>query len=83
MVIFWVLTVCGGVIRQYGNVYQNYNNFSKIVFSVYRSFITVVLLLKITAFCLCFEIYDSCFYDDYNLILSTILYTKISKFYLT
>ena len=35
MVIFWVLTVCGGVIRQYGNFYQNYNNFSKIVFSVY------------------------------------------------
>ena len=34
MVIFWVLTVCGGVIRQYGNFYQNYNNFSKIVFSV-------------------------------------------------
>ena len=38
MVIFWVLTVCGGVIRQYGNFYQNYNNFSKIVFSVYFSF---------------------------------------------
>ena len=36
MVIFWVLTVCGGVIRQYGNFYQNYNNFSKIVFSVYN-----------------------------------------------
>ena len=35
MVIFWVLTVCGGVTRQYGNFYQNYNNFSKIVFSVY------------------------------------------------
>ena len=35
MVIFWGLTVCGGVIRQYGNFYQNYNNFSKIVFSVY------------------------------------------------
>ena len=37
MVIFWVLTVCGGVIRQYGNFYQNYNNFSKIFFSVYGS----------------------------------------------
>ena len=37
MVIFWVLTVCGGVIRQYGNFYENYNNFSKIVFSVYKS----------------------------------------------
>ena len=38
MVIFWVLTVCGGVIRQYGNFFQNYNNFSKIVFSVCLNF---------------------------------------------
>ena len=34
MVIFSMLTVCGDVIRQYGNFDQNYNNFSKIVFSV-------------------------------------------------
>ena len=40
MVIFWMLTVCGGVIRQYGNFYQNYNNFSKIVFSVYMGDLT-------------------------------------------
>ena len=34
MVTFWLFTVCGGVIRQYGNFYQN-NNFSKKIFSVY------------------------------------------------
>ena len=30
------LTVCGGVIRQYDNFDQNYDNFSKIFFSVYN-----------------------------------------------
>ena len=51
MVIFWILTVCGGVIRQYGNLYQNYNNFSKIVFSVYvlkliHSYMIVVFVIS-------------------------------------
>ena len=44
MVIFRVLTICGGVIRQYGNFYQNYNNFSKIVFSVYSNILVVILV---------------------------------------
>ena len=60
MVIFWVLTVCGGVIRQYGNFYQNYNNFSKIVFSVYKFYCYYSYYFSVILFNLMYQVYSSC-----------------------
>ena len=57
MVIFWVLTVCGGVIRQYGNFYQNYYNFSKIFFSVYISYIEAACQTRRVRVCMTYNIY--------------------------